>query len=592
MNAPRTLCELLQVSVESFRNNRMLNSKIRGQWEAFSSDRVYETAGYIALGLNSLGISPGDRIALYAESSAYWTMADFAVLLSGAADIPIYVTQALPQVDFILKNSEAKGIFVGSRRLYERAKETIAKSECKFVVCMTEGRYADGTLTWDELIEMGRKFDSENPGAYAGVGKRVREDDLATVIYTSGTTGEPKGVMLSHRNLLSNVMDCASLFTFHPTEDVVLSYLPPTHVFERMMLYLYVHVGECIYYAESIEALPQNLLEVRPHSMTTVPRMLEKAFEKAQHIVEKLPWYKRFVFKWAIDLALQFEADKKMSLSYRARRAFASALVYKDLRHAFGGRIRYIISGGAALRPDLARIFCAAGLTVLQGYGLTETSPVISVNRLERNRIGSVGPPIPNVAVKISGDGEILVDGPNVMMGYYRNATATSASYNATWFRTGDIGYLDKDGFLYVTDRKKDLLKTSGGKFIAPQEIEALLSHSIYVDKAIVIGDQRKFASALIFPEMIALKSFAEKNGIAYSSPTDLVKDPKVFALYDKIVQDVNAGLSHWETVKKFAIVEDELTVEDDFLTPTLKMKRRNVENRYKDLIEKCYEEQ
>ncbi len=591
MNAPRTLCELLQISVESFRNPRMLNSKIGGQWKAFSSDRVYETAGYVALGLNSLGVVSGDRIALYADSSAYWTMADFAVLLSGAADIPIYVTQALPQVDFILKNSEAKGIFVGSRRLYERAKETMAGSACKFIVCMTEGRYSDGTLTWDELIERGRKFEAENPGAFADLGKKTKEDDIATVIYTSGTTGEPKGVMLSHRNLLSNVVDCASLFSFHPTEDIVLSYLPPTHVFERMMLYLYVYVGECIFFAESIEALPQNLLEIRPHSMTTVPRMLEKAFEKAQHVVEKLPWYKRFVFRWAIDLALRFEADRKMSSGYTIKRKFASILVYKDLRHAFGGRIRYIISGGAALRPDLARIFCAAGLTVLQGYGLTETSPVISVNRLERNRIGSVGPPIPNVAVKISGDGEILVDGPNVMMGYYHNDSATSASYNATWFRTGDIGYIDKDGFLYVTDRKKDLLKTSGGKFIAPQEIEALLAHSIYVDKAIVIGDQRKFAAALIFPEMVALKNFAEKNGIVYSTMSDLIKDPKVLALYDKIVQEVNSGLSHWETVKKFAVVEDELTVEDDFLTPTLKMKRRNVENRYKDLIDKFYEE-
>ncbi len=591
MNAPRTLCELLEISVESYHNPRMLNSKIGGQWKSFSSDRVFETVKYLALGLDSLGIRPGDHVALYADSSAHWTMADLAILHCGSADIPIYVTQSLSQVDFILKNSEAKGIFVGSRNLYERAKDAIADSDCKFVICMSEGRFAEGGLTWDELLEKGRKVESESPGAFDDLRRNVKEGDLATVIYTSGTTGGPKGVMLSHQNLLSNVVDCASLFTFHPTEDVVLSYLPPTHVFERMMLYLYLYVGQCIYYAESIEALPQNLLEVRPHSMTTVPRMLEKAFEKAQHIVESLPWYKRSVFRWAIDIALKFDAEKKMPLGYRIRRALASLLVYKDLRHAFGGRIRYIISGGAALRPDLARIFCAAGVTVLQGYGLTETAPVISVNRLERNRIGSVGPAIPNVAVKIAGDGEILVDGPNVMMGYFRNAPATSASFNASWFKTGDIGYLDKDGFLFVTDRKKDLLKTSGGKFIAPQEIESLLSRSIYVDKAIVIGDKRKFASALIFPGIDALKGFAEKKGIGYSSIAELIVKPEVRALYDKIVEDVNKQLSHWETIKKYAILDDELTIEEDFLTPTLKMKRRNVENRYRDLIEGFYKE-
>ncbi len=591
MNAPRTLCELLEISVESYRNPRMLNSKIGGQWKPFSSDHVFETIKYVALGLNSLGIGPGDHVALFADSSAYWTMADLAIVHTGAADIPIYVTQALNQLEFILKDSGAKGIFVGSRKLYERARDAIAGSDCRFIVCMSEGRFADDAVTWDEVVEKGRKAESESPAKFDQLRRSVKEEDLATVIYTSGTTGEPKGVMLSHRNLVSNAVDCASLFVFHPTEDVVLSYLPPSHVFERMMLYLYVYVGDCVYYAESIEALPQNLLEVRPHRMTTVPRMLEKAFEKAQHVVESLPWYKRSVFKWAIDLALKFDTEKKMSLGYRLKRVVASRLVYKNLREAFGGRVDYIISGGAALRQDLARIFCAAGVTVLQGYGLTETSPVISVNRLDRNRIGSVGPLIPNVCAKISGDGEILVDGPNVMSGYYRNAAATSATFNGSWFKTGDIGYLDKDGFLFVTDRKKDLLKTSGGKFIAPQEIESLLAHSLYVDKAIVVGDQRKFASALIFPNMDALRGFAGKNRIAYASPAELITKPEIKSLYDGIVEGVNKQLSHWETIKKYAILDDELTIEADYLTPTLKMKRRNVESRYKNIIEEFYKE-
>lgn len=591
MDAPRTLCELLGKSVETHHNPRMLTSKKGGRWESFSSDEVYDSVRRVALGLYSVGVRPGDHVALYADSNAYWTIADLGIIHCGAVNIPIYVTQAIPQIEFILKDSEAKGILIGSRSLYDRAKDALAHSNCTFIVSITGEKFSPETITWSELLEMGGDAGARNPGKFEELKGGIKEEDLATVIYTSGTTGEPKGVMLSHGNLVSNAVDCASLFVFHSAQDVALTYLPPSHVFERMILYLYVLTGVQIHYAESIESLPQNLLEVRPNIMTTVPRMLEKAFEKAQSHVEKLPWHKRGVFKWAIALALQFDTEKKMPLSYRIKMAIASELVYKNLRKAFGGRIRFIISGGAALRPDLARIFCAAGITILQGYGLTETSPVISVNRLDRNRIGSVGPLIPNVSVKIAGDGEILVDGPNVMLGYYKNQDATSASYYTCWLRTGDIGYVDKDGFLYVTDRKKDLLKTSGGKFIAPQEIEMILSRSLYIDKAIVIGDKRKFASALIFPNWDALKSYAEKNQIGFDSSGELLENPLVKDLYKKIIDETNANLSHWETIKKFAVLDGELTIEADYLTPTLKMKRRNVENRYRELIEDFYKE-
>ncbi|MCL5267132.1 MAG: long-chain fatty acid--CoA ligase [Bacteroidetes bacterium] len=591
MDAPRTLCELLGKSVETYHNPKMLNSKKGGRWESFSSDEVLDSVKKVALGLRSLGIKPGDHVALYAESTAYWTIADLGIVHCGAVDIPIYVTQAIPQIEFILDDSESKGILVGSRALYDRARDALAHSHCKFLVSISGEKFTPETITWSELLEMGKEADAKNPGEFEKLKGAVKEDDLATVIYTSGTTGEPKGVMLSHMNLVSNAVDCASLFVFHGAQDVALSYLPPSHVFERMILYLYILTGVQIFYAESIEALPENLLEVRPNIMTTVPRMLEKAFEKAQNVVEKLPWYKRGVFKWAISLALQYNAEKRMPIGYKLKRVFASELVYKNLRKAFGGRIRFIISGGAALRPDLARIFCAAGMTVLQGYGLTETSPVISVNRMDRNRIGSVGPLIPNVSVKIAGDGEILVDGPNVMLGYYKNPDATAASYYTCWLRTGDIGYVDKDGFLFVTDRKKDLLKTSGGKFIAPQEIEMFLSKSLYIDKAIVIGDQRKFASALIFPNWDALKSYAEKNQIIYSSNRELLENQKLKDLFQQVVDETNKHLSHWETIKKFAVLDGELTIEADYLTPTLKMKRRNVENRYRELIEGFYKE-
>jgi long-chain acyl-CoA synthetase len=601
MDRPQTLCELLEKSVESFRNPKMLNCKIGGKWEPFSSDKVYETVKHVALGLHSLGINENDKVALYADSSPYWTMSDLGIIHAGAADVPLYVTQAVHHIEFILNNSESKGIFIGSRKLFERVKDAVAKSQCRFIVSVSDEKFewhVDGKdssfveiITWSELLERGKNIAQQEGDLFDNLKRAVKEDDLATLIYTSGTTGEPKGVMLSHRNLVSNAIDCAEVFSFHPIHDVALSYLPPSHVFERMILYHYIHVGIQIFFAESVDSLPKDLIEVKPHLMTTVPRMLEKAFEKAQTVVENLPWYKRFVFKWAIALALQFNIEKKMPLGYRLKHAFAALLVYKNLRKAFGGRIRFIISGGAPLSPDLATIFCAAGLTILQGYGLTETSPVISVNRLERNRIGSVGPLIPNVSVKIASDGEILVDGPNVMMGYYKNASATFAAFYASWFKTGDIGHIDKDGFLFVTDRKKDLFKTSGGKYIAPQGIEAVLAKSIYVEKAIVIGDQRKFASALIFPNWDALANYALKNQIAFKSNADLVEDKRIKRLFEKVVDDANKELSHWETIKKFAVLDGELTIEEDYLTPTLKMKRRNVENRYQELIESFYQE-
>ncbi|MFZ1082513.1 MAG: long-chain fatty acid--CoA ligase [Candidatus Kryptoniota bacterium] len=589
MNESRTLCELLEKSVESFDNLEMLNAKIGDEWKSFPSGAVFETVKNITLGLHSLEVVPGDHIALFADSSPYWTMSDFGIIHTGAADVPLYVSQAVHQIEFILCNSESKGIFVGSSKLFERAKDAISKSPCKFVISISDEKFDERTITWSELLEMGKQASMKQPDLFDALRHAVKEDDLASIIYTSGTTGEPKGVMLSHGNLVSNVVDAGSVFKFEAIHDAALSYLPPSHVFERMILYLYISAGVRIFYAESLESLSKTFIEVKPHIMTTVPRMLEKAFEKAQAVVESLPWYKRSVFKWAINLALGFDPEEKVSLMCEVKRAFASLLVYKNLRKAFGGRIRFIISGGAPLRPDLTRIFCAAGLTVLQGYGLTETSPVISVNRLGRNRIGSVGPVIPNVTVKIASDGEILVDGPNVMMGYYENAAATFASSYASWFRTGDIGHLDKDGFLFVTDRKKDLLKTSGGKYIAPQEVEAMLSENVYVDKAIVIGDQRKFATALIFPNWEALKNFAGKNHVTVASNSELVKNSQVNDLYKKIVDEVNERLSQWETLKKFAVLDGELTIDADYMTPTLKMKRRNVENRYRDLIESFY---
>lgn len=590
----QNLVELFEYGVKTYRNPKLLNYKSPdGTWKSIPADEVMKHVRNIALGLYSLGIRYGDKVAILSESRPEWTMTDLGILSIGAIDVPIYTTQALPQVEFILTNSESRLIFISTKQLYERVLPVLEKiGFIDKVITFEKEPLGPNMMTLEQLEKIGEKLNAENPSLYDELKSKVKPDDLATIIYTSGTTGEPKGVMLTHSNLISNAVTCASLFTWNAEREVALTYLPLSHIFERMIIYLYLYIGIQIWYAESIDKLADNLLEVRPTVMTTVPRFLEKAEERMMAQVQKMSPLKRKLFNWAMNIARQYDPEKKFPLSYRIKHKIADILVYKKLRERFGGRFRFIVSGGAALRPDLARIFTAAGIPVLQGYGLTETSPVISVNRLERNRIGSVGPVIPGVAVKIAEDGEILVDGPNVMKGYYKNEEATiKAFYQACWFRTGDIGYLDKDGFLFITDRKKDLIKTSGGKFIAPQVIENLLSANIYVDKAVVIGEGRKFASALIFPNFEALKQFAQENNISYSNNTELVNHPKVQELYQKIVDEVNTHLAQWETIKKFAVIDGVLTIDEDYLTPTLKVKRRNVEARYKDLIDSFYKE-
>lgn len=589
----QNLVELFEFGVKTYRNPKLLNYKsAEGVWKSLSADEVARRVKNIALGLYSLGIRFGDKVALLSESRPEWTMTDLGILSLGAIDVPIYTTQSLPQVEFIITNSESKLIFISTKQLYERILPVLEKlGFTDKVITFEKEPPAPGVMTLEQLESIGEKLNNENPSLYDDLKSKVKPDDLATIIYTSGTTGEPKGVMLTHSNLISNATTCASLFSWNADKEVALTYLPLSHIFERMIIYLYLYIGIQIWYAESIDKLADNLIEVKPTVMTTVPRFLEKAEERMLAQVQKMSPLKRKLFNWAMDIARQFDPEKKFPLSYRIKHKIADILVYKKLRERFGGRFRFIVSGGAALRPDLARIFTAAGIPVLQGYGLTETSPVISVNRLERNRIGSVGPVIPGVAVKIAEDGEIWVDGPNVMKGYYKNEEATQRAFYCTWFKTGDIGYIDKDGFLFITDRKKDLIKTSGGKFIAPQLIENLLSSSVYVDKAVVIGEGRKFASALIFPNFEALKQFAQENNITYSNNSELLNHPKVQELYQKIVDEINSKLAHWETIKKFAVIDGVLTIDEDYLTPTLKVKRRNVEARYRDLIDSFYKE-
>jgi len=586
-----TLIELHDHTIKNCRNDKLLNAKRGDSWESNSTDEFAERVRTTALGLYKLGIKNRDTVAYVGQSSPEWTIIDMAILNCGAIGVPIYTTQSVNQVEYILKNSEAKAIFIGSEELCTRLKTAIEAAGVEIVIGFYE-RVGDSPHNLASLQKEGAAVDKENPDLYQEIRSIAKPDDLATIIYTSGTTGNPKGVMLTHSNLVSNVTACLQIFDFYAQEDVTLTYLPPSHIFERMILYVYQYSGVQIWYAESIEKLGDNLKEVRPMIMTTVPRMLEKVFERVNAMVETLPGPRKAIFKWAIKVAKQYDTEGNNSAVYKMKYKIANALVYKKLRAGFGGRIRMLVAGGAALNPELGTIFSAAGMPVLQGYGLTETSPVISVNRLDKNRMGSIGPIIPGVEVKIADDGEILVRGPNIMKGYYKNEEATKEVFYDGWFRTGDIGYIDKDGFLYITDRKKDFIKTSGGKYIAPQLIEQRLARNKYVEQAVVVGDKRKFASALLFPGWEALRAFAEGRNITYTSDEELLRNPEVRRLYDSVIDEVNKTLAQWETIKKYEVIPGILTVDNDQLTPTLKVRRRNIEQRYNDLIDEFYKEE
>ncbi len=586
-----TLIDLHDHTIKNCQHDTFLNAKRGDTWEAISTDEFASRVRNTALALYKLGIKNRDTIAYVGQSSPEWTIIDMAILNCGAIGVPIYTTQSVNQVEYILKNSGAKAMFIGSEELYTRLKDAIDAAGVEIVIGFYE-KVGNSPHNLSSLQKEGAALDKENPDLYKQIRSVVKPDDLATIIYTSGTTGDPKGVMLTHTSLVSNVTACLQIFDFYGQEDVTLTYLPPSHIFERMILYVYQYSGVQIWYAESIEKLGDNLKEVRPMVMTTVPRMLEKVFERVNAMVETLPAPRKAIFKWAIKVAKQFDTEGNNGSFYMIKYKIANALVYKKLRLGFGGRLRMLVAGGAALNPELGRIFTAAGMPVLQGYGLTETSPVISVNRLGQNRMGSIGEIIPGVEVKIAEDGEILVKGLNVMKGYYKNEEATKEVFYDGWFKTGDIGYIDRDGFLYITDRKKDFIKTSGGKYIAPQLIEQRLARSKYVEQAVVLGDKRKFASALLFPSWEALRAFADGRNINYNTDEELLKHPDVRNIYDGVMEEVNNTLAQWETIKKYEIIPGILTVDNDQLTPTLKVRRRNIEQRYNDLIEEFYKEE
>ncbi len=581
----------------------LLNYKQNSQWQALSAHELAERVRAAAMGLYALGVQVGDRVGLLSENRVEWTIADLGVLNCGAADVPIYATQAPKQVKYILQDAGVEVLFISTQAQYDRLREVLtSQARLRAIISFERidtGAIGGRVMHFDEFLNWGRAAHEAEPELYETLRQSVSPASLATLIYTSGTTGEPKGVMLTHGNITSNV-----LLNYESSElqesDVALSYLPFSHILERNTIYMYLRARCSIYYAESVDTVAQNLAEARPHFMTSVPRMFEKMYARTLDKAEAAGKLQAALANWAFDTAKQWAqlvtTGQPVPSMLKLKHQLADKLVLSKWRAALGGRIRVLVSGGAPLSVELAQIFYGAGLPIYQGYGLSESSPTISCNTPQANRFGSVGKPARGVLVKIAADGEILAAGPNIMQGYYNRPDVTAEtletdSEGRVWLHTGDIGHLDADGYLYITDRKKDLLKTSGGKYIAPQPIESAIKRSRFVNQVVVIGDERKFPAALIVPQMDMLKNYAELKKIGYSDTAELLKHPQIVDLFERQVAKFTGDLSHFEQIKAVALLPQELTVESGELTPTLKVKRRVVTEKYKELINLLYHE-
>jgi long-chain acyl-CoA synthetase len=594
---PTTLVEVFERVARVHQKPDTLNYKKDGRWIALSSDEVLARARAIAAGFYSLGVRPGDRVALLSESRCEWTLTDAGCQFAGAIGVPVYPTLTPPQVQYILKDSGASALVVADHRKFAELRDVLATCSVirNIVFFDAEGVEQKDGLTLAQLEERGRAIQAEQPNLIDKISHQTRPDALATIIYTSGTTGEPKGVMLTHSNIVSNLIDCAGYFEFSKA-DSALSVLPLSHIFERTAMYMYLHHGVKVYFGESLDQIGPNLREVHPTILIGVPRIFEKIFARVKEKTAARGKLNVAMLNWAVVIGREFAKlaikHQKIPVGLELKHRVASLLVFSKWRAAFGGRIRLLISGGAALPEDLGYIYLGAGLPIVQGYGLTETSPVITAGALEDNRIGTVGRAIRNVEVRIAADGEIEARGPNIMRGYYNKPEETRAVFTDDgWFKTGDIGSLDDDGFLRITDRKKELFKTSGGKYIAPQPIEQLIKASRFVNQVVLIGNGRKFPAALIVPDWEQVESYVRLKGINASSHTELCRHPRIIDLFERQIAALTPSLAKYERVKKIVLLEHELSIEGGELTPTLKVKRRVIDEKYRDAIDRIYAE-
>lgn len=592
---PATLIEVLEEGFKRYASDEtIVATKRNGNWVETSAASFLQQIGDFALGLYDLGVRPGDRVSLHSENSAEWLICDFALQSIGAVSVPIYTTQPGEQIGYILNNSGARVHIVSGDDMFTDTRahlDSIPDLESIISIRETED---EKIRRYSAVLKIGQKRRKQDPELLDQLKSAVEPDTLVTLIYTSGTTGTPKGVMLTHNNIASNIRASLTRVPFS-LDDIpgqnVLSYLPLSHVFERMMSYLYLVMGARIHYIEKVDEIRDDFLYVRPYFLATVPRLLEKVYNGIKAKGQELGGVKKRLYYWAVALASGYDPEQGRSGVRGVKMHLADRLVYGKMRELFGGNLTGMISGGAPLSPDLFRFVNGIGLFCGQGYGLTETSPVIAVQDRNHLRVGSCGLPLPGVEVKIAEDGEILVRGPNVMKGYYRDAEQTADVIDEDgWFSTGDVGNLDEEGNLFITDRIKDLFKLSTGKYVAPQNIETALVNSSYIEQAVVTGFQRKFCSALIVPAYENVIRRLKRNGYQPEKPYQA--DRSVRSLIEAEIEKVNRSLSPWESVKRFHLLDRPLTVESGELTPTMKVKRNIVYEKYLQEIEAMYEEE
>jgi long-chain acyl-CoA synthetase len=595
---PRTLNEMFTRAVRRRAGQVVMSFKRDKKWHDLTGAQIDHRVRNLALALHRMGVGAGERVALISDSCPDWSIADYAILANGAVNVPIYPTQSLDQVEFIIRNSGARILFVSTNKQLRRIQPALGRLRAgeRPQLIIFEDSKESGVLCLEALEQEGAKEYQHRPELLEELTSQSSPDDLATIIYTSGTTGEPKGVMLTHHNLVSNTLRSGEVFDLRE-DDVALSFLPLSHVFERTVLYIYMWFGVRICFARAVETVAEDIKEVRPTVVTAVPRLFEKIYATINKRAAEATPFQQKIFHRAIDVGREvaYLKDKRqrvpilMALEHQV----LDRLVFSKWRAAVGGRIRYFVAGGAALPPELAYIFLGAGITILQGYGLTETSPVVSFNRPLANRIGTIGQPLPGVKVKIATDGELLVQGDNVMQGYYKMAEETErvlqGSPDGIWFHTGDIGTIDEDGYIRITDRKKDLIKTSLGKYIAPQPIENMIRGIPLVEQVIVIGNSRKFPAALIVPAFEALRAYASSLDLDTKDFSELVRHPRIIEYFKKKVDEVTKELAPHEKIKKIALLDHEFSVESGELTPTLKVRRKFVEDKHRDVIDALY---
>jgi len=591
---PKTLIEIVDEGLAYYPEGMFISTKRNGKWHDMAVEDFIEKIKFFGLGLVKLGVEKGDKVSLHSENRTEWLIADQAILSIGAVSVPIYTTQPGEQIKYILENSEAKVHIVSNDEMFADTKPIIKSVKPVTSVITFDPSKHKKLKHFDDILELGRQMHDEIPGLFNQLKLEIDPEQLATLIYTSGTTGTPKGVMLTHNNISHNVRASIDRMPFKPGElkgKNVLSYLPLSHVFERLMSYMYISMGCKIYYTEDINEIREDFQDVKPWFMATVPRLMEKIQTGVKVRGQELSGIQKQIYYWAIHRTENFDPDNPPSGLSAIPYKIADKLVYSKIRELFGGKLKAVVSGGAALSPEVFCFINAIGIFIGQGYGLTETSPVICVQEQGNMKVGSSGKPLPDVKVKIADDGEILVKGPNVMKGYYKLEKESGEVFTEDgWFKTGDIGKLDDEGNVYITDRKKSVFKLSTGKYVAPQNVENQLLNSGFIDQIVVLGYKQKFCSALIVPAFDNVKRRLKRDGKDVKDP--MSEDPDVRSLIQKEVEKFNRNLSPWEQVKKFELLDEMLSIENGELTPTMKVKRSVVKERYSHLIEKMYEEE